>query len=127
MKLILSPDDNFRLGDFLVKGLESDALSFRGLSAFARKSGIAYLSTGISDFSSTRPFQLTVGVDLQGTSIEALEMLLNAASANAEILLFHNPGTPTFHPKLFRFEYDEVTEVYVGSGNLTRGGLFTNY
>ena len=127
MKLILGPNDAFRLGDFLIEGLEGDAVSFRGLSAFARKSGISHLFSGISAFSATRPFQLTVGVDLQGTSIEALEMLLDAASATAEVLIFHNPGAPTFHPKLFRFEYSDLTELYVGSGNLTRGGLFTNY
>lgn len=37
-------------------------------------------------------------------------------------------GLPhTFHPKIFSFASPERAELVVGSGNLTQGGLYTNY
>lgn len=126
MKLIAHPFDDYRLGDFLLSGLESDAIGFAGAAAFARRSGVGYLAAALHSFSRTRPFQLTIGVDLLGTSKEALELLLQSASDEARIFVFHNPNA-TFHPKHFRFEYDDRWEIYAGSGNLTAGGMFNNY
>lgn len=127
MKLIASPYDTYRLGDFLLEGLKSDALSFCGASAFARRSGIAYLAPAIKAYSADRPLHLIIGIDLNGTSVEALELLLESAGEQARIFIFHNPASATFHPKLYRFEYADRWEVYGGSGNLTKGGLFGNY
>lgn len=33
----------------------------------------------------------------------------------------------TFHPKLYLFKSPSAAEVLIGSGNLTEGGLYTNY
>jgi HKD family nuclease len=126
MKFIAHPYDNHRLGDFLLEGLGSPAAAFTGASAFAQRSGVSYLSSAIRTFSETRPFQLTVGVDLTGTSVEALEMLLESRGAQARLFVLHNSAA-TFHPKIFRFDRGDRWEVYSGSGNLTRGGLFGNY
>jgi len=126
MEIVAQPYDQYRLGDFLLEGLESDALAFSGASAFARSSGISYLAPAIYAFSESRAFQLTVGIDLQGTSKEALELLLASAGRKARLFVFHNPSA-AFHPKTFRFEYVDQWKVYSGSGNLTRGGMFENY
>lgn len=88
---------------------------------------MAHLKPLISSFSSTRPFELIVGVDLQGTTVEALTMLKDSLQHHGRVFIFHNNGSSTFHPKLFCFRYDEKADLYVGSGNFTAGGLFTNH
>lgn len=126
MKVVANPHDQHRLGDFLLDGLRSDAVRFDGAVAFARRSGVRHLAPAIRRFSAGRPFHLVVGIDLHSTSIEALEMLLDAAGENAHLHIFYNPAA-TFHPKLFRFEHADHWQVYCGSGNLTKSGLFENY
>lgn len=39
----------------------------------------------------------------------------------------HNENASTFHPKVYVFKNETQAIVVVGSGNLTEGGLFTNY
>lgn len=88
---------------------------------------MAHLKPLISNFSSTRPFELIVGVDLQGTTVEGLTMLKDSLQQHGRVFIFHNNGSSTFHPKLFCFRYTNKADLYVGSGNFTAGGLFTNH
>jgi hypothetical protein len=68
---------------------------------------------------------LTVGIDLGGTSREVLEELLRW---NCATFLFHNTNArATFHPKVYLFENSTSATLFVGSNNLTDGGLYTNY
>ena len=69
--------------------------------------------------------RLTVGIDLGGTSREVLEELLRW---NCETFVFHNTiARATFHPKVYLFESAATATFFVGSNNLTDGGLYTNY
>ncbi len=69
--------------------------------------------------------RLTLGIDLGGTSRDVLEELL---SWNCEVWVYHNPiSRATFHPKLYLFECESDSTLFLGSNNLTDGGLFTNY
>ena len=69
--------------------------------------------------------RLTLGIDLGGTSRDVLEELLQW---NCEVFVFHNPiPRATFHPKLYLFEREANATLFIGSNNLTDGGLFTNY
>ena len=43
------------------------------------------------------------------------------------MIVFHNRLPFTFHPKICLFQSPVAAELTVGSGNLTQGGLFTNY
>ncbi len=88
---------------------------------------MAHLKPLISNFSSTRPFELIVGVDLKGTTAEGLTMLKDSLQQYGKASIFHNNGSSTFHPKLFYFRYPGRADLYVGSGNFTAGGLFTNH
>lgn len=68
---------------------------------------------------------LTVGIDLGGTSKEVLEELLRW---DCPAYVLHNPNPrATFHPKIYLFEYSHCATLFVGSNNLTDGGLYTNY
>lgn len=69
--------------------------------------------------------QITAGIDLGGTSREALEELLRW---ECPTFVFHNPNPrATFHPKVYLFEQRSAATLFVGSNNLTDGGFYTNY
>lgn len=69
--------------------------------------------------------RLVLGIDLGGTSREVLEELLRW---NCEVFVYHNPiPRSTFHPKIYLFEHDSDATLFLGSNNLTDGGLYTNY
>jgi hypothetical protein len=60
-----------------------------------------------------------------GTSREVLEELLRW---KCETLVFHNANArATFHPKMYLFESESSATLFIGSSNLTDGGLYTNY
>jgi HKD family nuclease len=69
--------------------------------------------------------RFTVGIDLGGTSREVLQELLRWP---CETVVFHNPiPRATFHPKLYLLKGRFGATLFVGSNNLTDGGLYTNY
>lgn len=69
--------------------------------------------------------RLILGIDLGGTSSDVLEELLHW---NCEVFLYHNPiPRATFHPKIYLFERKTCATLFLGSNNLTDGGLYTNY
>lgn len=98
--------------------------SFTGISAFASESGVyglsGYLNAAKKNF---KNLNLIVGVDLEGTSKEALEEIL---ALNINSYIFYQQEQPIFHPKIFLIEGTKETKIIIGSSNLTRGGLFTN-
>lgn len=67
-----------------------------------------------------------IGVDEGGASIEGLAALRKLTT---ESYIFFNPGSPkrTFHPKFYLGIGEHKAEVILGSGNLTNGGLYSNY
>jgi hypothetical protein len=65
-----------------------------------------------------------IGIDEGGASIEGLEL---AVELFEPVYVFHDPGPRTFHPKLYVAASESGATAIVGSGNLTKGGLFTNY
>ena len=52
---------------------------------------------------------------------------MHAIDARGSVLIFKNANRSTFHPKIYLFKSATAAAVVVGSGNLTEGGLFTNY
>lgn len=70
-------------------------------------------------------FHFTIGIDLGGTSKEALSELYSWG-VNVNIVKHRIPGH-TFHPKIYLFEWKNRAEVFLGSSNLTEGGFFRNY
>jgi len=113
------------VGNYLMNFLCQEGFeSFTGISAFASESGVYglahYLNTAKSNF---KNLNLIVGVDLEGTSKEALEEILDL---NINGYIFYQKEQPVFHPKIYLFEGAKEFKLIIGSSNLTRGGLFTN-
>lgn len=131
LKLLRQPDGQVRLGDLLIHELSSGRWeSFRAAVAFAKSSGVRYIADALQAFASRGAVRVSVGIDLFGTSREALADLLEIlGDASGRVFVFHNthPMRPVFHPKLYLFGASEEALLIAGSGNLTGGGLFTNY
>jgi hypothetical protein len=69
---------------------------------------------------------ISVGISKGGSSSEGLQDLVDAVSGTGKLWVFHNEAT-SFHPKIYLFRNANAAELVVGSGNLTEGGLYTNY
>lgn len=68
---------------------------------------------------------IIVGIDLGGTTKEVLEELLRWG---CQVYVAHNAvPRATFHPKCYIFEAEDNAVAYVGSNNLTDGGMYSNY
>jgi HKD family nuclease len=121
------------VGEVVVDALGSGTwTAFRAVVAFAKESGVRYLAKPLHDFLATQGNHavITVGLDLDGTSLEGLQGLWRTLNGRGELLVFkEGQGGPsrTFHPKVFLFESPTRALVIVGSSNLTQGGLFMNH
>jgi HKD family nuclease len=131
VRFLRQPDTRTRLGDFLKAELAAQRWrEFRAAVAFVKRSGVEYLADELVTFASSGSIRISVGIDLLGTSKDGLQMLLDAVTANSgEVWIFHNADSlrPTFHPKVYLFKNPDAALLIIGSGNLTAGGLFTNY
>lgn len=112
-------------GGALVSLLDSGRYSRLRLSvAFARSSGVLGLGDALERFRSSGGIvEAYVGVDMTGTSYEALCVLLQLTDV---LTVVHAKSAQTFHPKLYSLESDDEAFVIVGSANLTGGGLWRN-
>jgi len=98
---------------------------FKSLVAF-----VAFASKPAATFlvlqSQTNPsvkVHIYVGVDLKGTSKEALETLLESGIST---VVFHTISREIFHPKVYLFRGDNDACLIVGSSNLTAPGFYAN-
>ncbi|MDQ3388027.1 MAG: phospholipase D family protein [Gemmatimonadota bacterium] len=136
MSLYVGPGGTERLGDILRAEFQATWTAARFATAYAKMSGINHVYDILATFASTdgRTLRATIGIDQHGTSYEALAALLTLFAPHGhELFVCHNPrikgsiASPTFHPKLWLFDDGAQAKLLVGSGNLTQGGLYTNY
>ncbi len=126
VKLVEQPG-GLRLGDWLNDNLDGNWTEFRAAVAFVKQSGVKHIAARLAAFAESRRVQLIAGMDHRGTSYEGLKGLMDAVSPNGRLVIFHNRLPHTFHPKVYLFKSADRAEIVVGSGNLTEGGLYTNY
>ena len=127
MHFVHQPSPSGRLGDYLKDNLCGEWTHFRAAVAFVKRSGVRHVAPGLAEFARTGHVEITAGIDHQGTSFEGLKDLLGAVSPRGRVVVFHNRLPFTFHPKVYLFKSPAAADVMIGSGNLTEGGLFTNY
>ncbi len=127
--LIHQPDDPKRMGNLLVENLYGAKWTlFRAAVAFVKNSGVKHIKAALQNFLTQGNAKISAGIDHAGTSKEGLSELLEALGTKGEGWVFHNDeGRHTFHPKVYLFENATSAECFIGSGNLTEGGLYTNY
>jgi PLD-like domain len=118
------------LGDELVTLLRSpETWRFWAASAWVRRPALRRLEPALSAFrdrTKKADCRGLFGVDLGGTTREGLEL---AGQLFGQARVFHSSGRPvrTFHPKLYLFEQPDRAILFVGSSNLTTGGLWGNF
>jgi HKD family nuclease len=105
---------------------------FRCLVAFASEQGLQQVEDCVLDFLKRGgSIYFIVGVDLGGTSRQALERLLSwkrAFPRRVDARVFSTADNATiFHPKVYWFDSTERRVVIVGSANATMGGLLKNF
>ncbi|MDQ3004257.1 MAG: phospholipase D family protein [Chloroflexota bacterium] len=127
--VVLQPS-SIKMGEIINELLSSQNPFFDKvwlISAFANARAIERLTESILA-SKNRGAQISVvvGLDVNSTSAEALQTI-NSLQVNS--ILVHNARRGhTFHPKIYLFEATNLrAELFVGSSNLTDGGLYTNY
>jgi HKD family nuclease len=127
MEFMYQPRKAARLGDFLNENLKGEWTDFRAAIAFVKQSGTKHIRDNLASFSAAKNVHIIAGIDHLGTSLEGLQDLLNATKPTGKITIFHNRLRKTFHPKIYLFKSGTHADLVVGSGNLTEGGIFSNY
>lgn len=112
-------------GNYIIDSLGSKKYnSFKAFVAFVSKSGLKNIIDEMLAFKEAGgEIKLFVGVDLNATSKEALEKLIEN---KIESYIVYSPNNIIYHPKIYTFEGDETTRAIIGSSNLTESGLFQN-
>lgn len=115
-----------QLGDILISELKKGYTNFTIFSAFAKNSGVLRLKKAIEDFKASGGYvKAFIGIDLDGTSYEAL---LNLFSLCNELYVIHSENiSTTYHSKIYLMENSSTAWCAIGSNNLTGGGLWTNF
>lgn len=125
MKLINQPFD-VQLGNYLIELLDSKHYQTLNIVvAFAKNSGVLRIKESLKQFRARGGVvNVYLGIDLDGTSYEALSTLfLHTDSLN----VIHAEKDQTFHSKVYQFLGQDKGVIIVGSHNLTAGGLWTNF
>jgi HKD family nuclease len=115
-----------QLGNRLIELLDvPDYHTLNIAVAFAKNSGVLRIKDSLERFRKRGgKVNVYVGVDLGGTSYEALTaLLLHTDSLN----VVHSEKGQTFHAKIYQFVGKDKGLIVVGSHNLTGGGLWTNF
>ncbi len=127
--VVLQPS-NGEMGE-IIKGLLSSQEPIYNniwlVSAFANAQALQRIAPSILNAKAKGAnINIVAGFDVKSTSAEALRKI---HSLGVNSVLVHNARRGhTFHPKIYLFEAtDRKAEVFVGSSNLTDGGLYTNY
>jgi HKD family nuclease len=121
----LDPESDITTGNFIIDSLESkNYSSFNAFVAFVSTGGLKNIIDQMLAFREVGgEIKLYLGVNLNATSKEALEKLLEH---EIESYVVYSPNNIIYHPKIYAFEGDETTRAIIGSSNLTESGLFQN-
>jgi len=119
----LDPESNSTAGNLIIDSLVDEQFNrFNAFVAFVSIAGLNNILNQLDTFKERGGIiRLYVGVDLNGTSKEALEKLIEL---EIETYIIFSPNNIIYHPKIYAFEGDTFSRALVGSSNLTERGLF---
>lgn len=119
-------DDGRSLHEEIIATL-SDARvrRFYAITAWAKRSGLSRLAADMLEFKRRGGTSaLLAGIDEGGATMQGLRLAVDLFD---RVNLVHDRAARTFHPKIYVGTGPEVFRGYIGSGNLTAGGLYGNY
>lgn len=119
----LDPSSDITTGNYIISSLiDEQFIFFNAFVAFVSIGGINNIIDQLIEFKRrSGTIRLYVGVDLNGTSKEALDKLLEL---EIETYIVFTPNNIIYHPKIYIFEGDNSSRIIVGSSNFTERGLF---
>lgn len=119
----LDHESDITVGNFIIDSLENNQYSsFNAFVAFVSIGGINNIIDQLTAFKLRNgSIRLYIGVDLNGTSKEALEKLIEL---EIESYIVFSPNNIIYHPKIYAFEGNTFSRAIVGSSNFTVSGLF---
>ena len=122
----LKKDDGLNVGNQINASFNSKLYSnFTGFVAFTSVGGVKKLIDSI-EIAKSRYNKLTfyLGIDNQGTSKEALELLVEKGIES--YIFYREEINRTYHPKIYLFEGNVHSRIILGSSNMTNSGLLSN-
>lgn len=115
--------DERNLFDFLSRVLADETLNeISVVVAWAKRSGLGRVQDELGSFNGSKT--IIVGVDEGGATRQGLGLAIELFD---EAYVAHDRRGPTFHPKLVVARSTDLAHIFVGSNNLTAGGLYFNY
>ncbi|WP_336924190.1 phospholipase D family protein [Aquipuribacter sp. SD81] len=95
------------------------------VSAWAKRSGFSRIGPDLEAVrASGGSVEMIIGISEGGATRQGLELALQMAD---RVEVFHDLGGRTFHPKVYLATGLKGARLWVGSNNLTAGGLSSNY
>jgi HKD family nuclease len=127
LQLIQQPyADSSNLSEFLADILRHPTTTeLTIVVAWAKRSGLGSLTPALTALRSRGGRTcIVLGIDQGGASSQGLRLAMELFG-NAYV--FHEPTGGTFHPKLYWAKQGPSARLFLGSNNLTEGGLRSNY
>ena len=124
---ILNQPFQGQLGNVLIDKIENGNYNqITIFSAFAKNSGVLRLKSSLEKFKRENgKITAFIGIDLDGTSYEAL---LNLYTLCDSLYVIHSENiATTYHSKIYLLENANCAWCAIGSNNFTGGGLWTNF
>jgi len=133
MSIQILSNINYPIGNIINQELQN-AQSARIAIAFLKYSGIKVIEKSLDQcLKNNGSVEIIAGLDFKTTDPQSMHYLINLQK-QAQNLKFYcygdkneNKTDVVFHPKIYLFERRGETTGIVGSTNLTRGGLMTNF
>lgn len=124
---------NYPIGNIVKQELQS-ANNVQIAVAFLKYTGIKVVEKSMKQcLDNGGNLELIAGLDFKTTDSKSLQYFINLKKEYSKVNFYcfgdrkENKTNIIFHPKIYLFEKEKETTGIVGSANMTRGGLMTNF
>ncbi len=133
MSILLLSNSDYPIGKIIKQELQ-DANSVQIAVAFLKYSGVKEIDSSLKQcLSNGGNVELIAGLDFRTTDPQSIRYFLDLRKQYCEINFYcfgdkgENKTDVVFHPKIYLFENQQERTGIVGSTNLTKGGLMSNF
>lgn len=124
---------NYPIGNIVKQEIQS-ANNVQIAVAFLKYTGIKVIEKSMRQcLDNGGSLELIAGLDFKTTDSKSLQYFINLKKEYSKVNFYcfgdrkDNKTNIVFHPKIYLFEKQKETTGIVGSANMTRGGLMTNF
>ncbi|GHR37529.1 restriction endonuclease [Helicobacter pylori] len=124
---------NYPISKVINEGLRN-SLSTHIAVAFLKYSGVEVIQDALIDsLKKGAEFEIIVGLDFKTTDSKSIRFLLDLNKTYKKLKFYcygdkeNNKTDIVFHPKIYMFDNGKEKTSIIGSTNLTRGGLESNF